>query len=114
LNIDYTHRNKFIFQFGSIFGSIVLHHIRLNKISVQELLNKLIERGHKYTYKGLYSSLIGRNFAANNIKYWQKIYEVLNIEIDAQTFAQTLQDSQQFNANFKALKQAKKDAKKTN
>jgi len=109
--IDYTHRNKFIFQFGSIFGSIVLHHIRLNEISIQELLNKLIERGHKYTYQGLYSSLIGRNFAANNIKYWQKIFEVLNIEIDAQTFAQTLLNSQEFNAQFKAKKEAKKQAK---
>lgn len=111
---DYTHRNKFIFEFGKIFGSVVLYHIRTNEISVQELLNKLTDAGHKYSYQGLYSSLIGRNFVANNIKYWQKIYEVLEIEIDSHTFAQLLQDSQHFNANFKAKKQAKIEENKRN
>lgn len=111
---DYTHRNKFIFEFGKIFGSIVLHHIRTNEISVQELLNKLTDAGHKYSYQGLYSSLIGRNFVANNIKYWQKIYEILDINLDVNKFSDLLSNSIEFNNDYLAKKRNKIEENKRN
>jgi hypothetical protein len=114
MNDNFVKLNKFTLECCNIFGSIILAHIRQKNISVAELSNNLLMYGKNYNYRSLYIGLTGNNVYIKDFRYFQRIFEVLNIEINAQTFAQTLQDSQQFNANFKALKQAKKDAKKTN
>jgi hypothetical protein len=108
----FEHRNNFFKQVSLIFGQIVFMHMRKENISFTELQNRVSKLGYKCSYNGLYQSLIGNNTGANNLFYWQRIFEALQIEINAQTFAQTLQDSQHFNTSFKAAKQAKKDAKK--
>jgi hypothetical protein len=88
--------------------------MRIENITFYELKRRVEVLGYKCSYHGLYQSVIGNNTRANNLFYWQRIFEALQIDISVDTFAQTLQDSQQFNANFKAAKAAKKEAKKTN
>lgn len=111
MNEDYFKLNKFTLQCCNIFGSIILAHIRQNNISVSELSKNLLVYGKNYNYRSLYIGLTGCNVYIKDFRYFQRIFEVLNIEIDAQTFAQILQDSQTFNAQFKAKKEAKKQAK---
>jgi len=112
----YEHCDNFLKQTNIILGSIVRAKIYSEGLTLAEVSRRLNAKfGINASRHGITQAILGNNRnVSRNLLYWQKIYEVLNIEIDAQTFAQTLQDSQQFNTCFKALKQAKKDAKKTN
>jgi len=111
MNDDFVKLNKFTLECCNIFGSIILAHIRQNNISVSELSKNLLVYGKNYNYRSLYIGLTGNNVYIKDFRYFQRIFEVLNIEIDAQTFAQTLLNSQEFNKDFKAKKEAKKQAK---
>lgn len=88
--------------------------MRRENISFTDLQERILKLGYKCTYNGLYQSLIGNNTGANNLFYWQRIFEALSINIDVDTFAQLLQESQQYNIDFKAKKQAKIEENKRN
>lgn len=114
MNDNYNSFNHFNLECCKIFGCIILAHIRRENISVAQLSKMLLPFGKSYNYRSLYIGLTGFNSYVKDFRWFKKIFEVLEIEIDSHTFAQLLQDSQHFNANFKAKKQAKIEENKRN
>lgn len=112
----YEHCDNFLKEINIVLGSIVRAKIYSSGLTVAEVSKRLKDKfGLNATRHGITQAILGNNRnISRNLLYWQKIYEVLEIEIDSHTFAQLLQESQHFNADFKAKKQAKSEENKRN
>jgi hypothetical protein len=77
-----NHRNrKFNQAIQKILFAPILVHMRLNKISFNDLSIILCERGYRYTRVGLNAVCYGHSSASLNINYFGIIYDVLNLPL---------------------------------